>query len=488
MINDSFIVGKNNQGVDFRGTILRLNRYSIAFEVYNPYSILQLSEVLLETKIYVRDEVMYSGRMVVSSLVNTGIILVCEATLEEAWRDIDTFSFLLEDTHKLKSDFVDFSSEWRKNISVHNNFKVIISDIQIFLMDLKNWMEQVEIGIRFDQMKDRLSVERKVINDLQDSILSISEPLFEKFEHSVGDIGKKEQALYGAYVRRQLHHLLLCSPFVHRTFTKPLGYAGDYEMVNMILRDPLEGSSLFAKLVNYRFLQQAPAAAHRNRIEYLVIKLREETFRCMNEGRQTKIFNLGCGPAKEVQKFLHQDDLCDRTGFVLVDFNEETLNYAQSELYDIRSKNRRITPIKSLQRSVQQILKESHRESNGVFQEKYDFVYCAGLFDYLSDRFCHKLMNIFYSMLAPGGLLVITNVANANPIKGLMQYILEWHLVYRDEKQLMSLRPEKSLLENVNIKYDSTGVNLFLEVRRPQNDEGGGNNILKCSESLQAVR
>ena len=41
-----------------------------------------------------------------------------------------------------------------------------------------------------------------------------------------------------AYLRRHLHPLLLCSPFAYRTYQKPLGYAGDYEMVNMIVRDP----------------------------------------------------------------------------------------------------------------------------------------------------------------------------------------------------------------------------------------------------------
>src|SRR5436309_7141006 len=128
-------------------------------------------------------------------------------------------------------------------------------------------------------------------------------------------------------MQRQLHPLVLCAPFVYRTYSKPLGYAGDYEMVNMITRNPCEGGSLFAKLVNAWFLAQPPAQAHRHRLDYLVQKLTEETARVSAEGRLARIFNLGCGPAVEVQRFLESKDFSDRASFTLLDFNEETLQH-----------------------------------------------------------------------------------------------------------------------------------------------------------------
>ena len=47
----SFIVCRNSQGVEVRGTLHRLTRYLGVFEVYNPYSIVQLSEVLNDCRI-----------------------------------------------------------------------------------------------------------------------------------------------------------------------------------------------------------------------------------------------------------------------------------------------------------------------------------------------------------------------------------------------------------------------------------------------------
>jgi extracellular factor (EF) 3-hydroxypalmitic acid methyl ester biosynthesis protein len=64
---------------------------------------------------------------------------------------------------------------------------------------------------------------------------------------------------------------------------------------------------------------------------------------------------------------------------------------------------------------VHQILKDSSRAGAGFEVGGYDFVYCAGLFDYLSDRICRRLLEVFYDLLAPGGLLVATNVDSSNP-------------------------------------------------------------------------
>jgi extracellular factor (EF) 3-hydroxypalmitic acid methyl ester biosynthesis protein len=266
------------------------------------------------------------------------------------------------------------------------------------------------------------------------------------------------------YAKRQLHPLILCSPFAYRTYHKPLGYAGDYEMVNMILRDPLEGSSLFAKSINLWFLTQAPAAAHRNRIQFLTRLLAEETRRRASRGQPIRIFDLGCGPAGEVQQFLSQDAICNYASFTLLDFNDETLVYTGKVLVDLKSKFDRRTRIDLIKKSVHQFLKEEAKP--GLNQSRFDMIYCAGIFDYLSDRICKRLMNIFYSMLEPGGLLVATNVDASNPSRNGMEYLLEWHLTYRSVEQLKALVPDQSPAGSAHIRSDETGVNHYIEVRK----------------------
>ncbi len=104
------------------------------------------------------------------------------------------------------------------------------------------------------------------------------------------------RSVHRSYIQRHLHPIVLCAPFAYRTYHKPLGYAGDYEMVNMMLRDPQEGSSLFAKMFNVWLLQQGSAAAHRNRVNFLKERLVLVTAAAVRAGAG-RILSLGCGPA-----------------------------------------------------------------------------------------------------------------------------------------------------------------------------------------------
>jgi extracellular factor (EF) 3-hydroxypalmitic acid methyl ester biosynthesis protein len=97
--------------------------------------------------------------------------------------------------------------------------------------------------------------------------------------------------------------------YLYRTFRKPLGYAGDYEMVNMITRTANEGATLFAKELSAWILSQAPTVGHRNRIQILTERLVEKTTRVVARGSsKARVFNLGCGTAQEIQRFLADYD------------------------------------------------------------------------------------------------------------------------------------------------------------------------------------
>jgi extracellular factor (EF) 3-hydroxypalmitic acid methyl ester biosynthesis protein len=460
---DSIIVGRTSQGYEVRATPLRITRHVIVFEVYNPYSILQLSEVLQEFKIVVHDRLIYSGRATVSSLVNTGVLVVCEATLDDGWLDVDLFT-LITDPKRLRADFSEFLKEWERIHSIMPEYKVVLSDMQNYFLELRRWLEQVEFGIRSSPTRDSAHLEREVIQELIPNVLPSMNGLFARFEEVADKVQPDLLPFHRTYAKRQLHPLVLCSPFAYRTYHKPLGYAGDYEMVNMIVRDPLEGGSLFAKSVNLWFLSQAPALAHRNRIHYLTGRLIQETRQRQARREPMRIFDLGCGPAWEVQQFLAGDSASDYASFTLVDFNDETLEHAGSILEGLKAEWKRATKIALLKKSVHQFLKEELKP--GLQQPRYEMIYCAGIFDYLSDRVCKRLMNMFYAMLEPGGLLIATNVDASNPSKNGMEYLLEWHLTYRNAQQLTALLPDDAPEGSAQLLSDETGVNRYLEVRK----------------------
>ncbi len=464
-LRESLVVCRNSQGVEFSASLLRLTRFVAAFEIYNPAVVVRMSEVLSDFRIVYNDRTLYSGKAVVSNLVNVGTVLVCEAKLDETGLNLAAFAGA--DTKSLCEGFHAFLGEWQKVYKVLPEFKVVVADMQTFLADLRLWLDQVELEIRCAPSGDRVEQERLAAQQLGGSIVPAFDAMHERLEELSDKIEPEWRPAHQAFSKRQLHPLMLCSPFAYRTFQKPLGYAGDYEMVNMIIRDPHEGGSLFAKVVNLWFLSQWPAKAHRNRITYLKDQLIAESLRGARRAKPIRVLNLGCGPAGEIEHFLAADSVADHADLTLLDFNDETIQHTTRVLGELRRRLGRRTPIQVLKKSVHQVLKEGQKPVVAGAATQYDYIYCAGLFDYLSDRTCRQLMNIFYDWLSPGGLLVATNVDACKPFRNMLEFVLDWHLIYRDAKTAALIFPDRSSPELQSIKKDSTGVNVFLEVRKP---------------------
>jgi len=451
-----------------RGTPLRIQRHAAVFELYSPNVALHLSEVLNDFMLTVQSRRLYSGRAVLRNIVDSGTSVRCEVKLDESgWVQEAATIAQAFTVGNLANEFKSFLSGWQKSYNVLPEFKVAIADLQMIFMELRLWLDKIEVEIQSQPVGVRSEIERLLIHDLQDYILATVGHLLEKFELVAQRVSPEARPAHIAFLQQQIHPFVLSAPFINRTFNKPLGYAGDYEMVNMMVGHPYEGASLFAKILNFIFLSTPPVRAHRSRITYLTQMLLEETARARGNSpkRQVRFLNLGCGPAKEIQDFLTHHHVCDWAEFLLLDFNDETLNFTAKTLSEIKRANERATKIDLAKKSVQQILKEAARlETLG----KFDVVYCAGLFDYLTDEVSARLLQIFYSLAKPGGLVMATNVADINPSRGWMEFALDWHLIYRNVEQFKSLVPEEAKSESV-VRAIGDGVNIAVEIRKPSN-------------------
>ena len=95
----------------------------------------------------------------------------------------------------------------------------------------------------------------------------------------------------------------------------------------------------------------------------------------------------------------------------------------------------------------------------------YDVVFAKAALHHLIDL--EKSFEGIVNCLKPGGLLIATNVHPSNDWKNWMEYLAEWHLVYRDEQQFLALAPSAASPDSIRVIPDATGVNIFLEVRKP---------------------
>jgi extracellular factor (EF) 3-hydroxypalmitic acid methyl ester biosynthesis protein len=460
------VVFQTAEGMALRGLPLRMTRRTVVFELYNPSVAPRFSEVLGAFIITLQAQAIYSGQAVIRNVMDVGTKIVCEATLDEnSWLDA-TLGAGMDGTANLRSGFNKFVSEWQKSFLVIPEYKLIIADLQTFLADLRLWLDRVEAGIRSAPAADQSRLEAEAAGELRGPVISALNSMFERFEMVSEKIPSELQAAHRTFGQRQLHPYLLCAPFINRTYTKPLGYAGDYEMMSMIVRNGLEGNSLFAKLVNSYLLDQAPARAVRGRVNFLNASIAEETARISRLGKTAEIFCVACGPAWEAVNFIAENPLADRAHFHLLDFNEETLQYTSNKVGEVCRKHHRSTQVKFIKNSVQNLLRAGNK--TGKKKNEFDLVYCSGLYDYLSDSICKSLNTYLYDILKPGGLLVIGNFAPTTPIQNFMEHFLEWFLIYRNAKQLAALAPEQAAAEDCVVRSEPSGTNFFLEVRKPK--------------------
>jgi extracellular factor (EF) 3-hydroxypalmitic acid methyl ester biosynthesis protein len=211
-------------------------------------------------------------------------------------------------------------------------------------------------------------------------------------------------------------------------------------------------------------VSQWPAKSVRNRVVHLGENILNETARAARAGKTARILNVGCGPAREAQDFLRETQLSDHADFTLMDFNEETLLHAGQKLVEAKRRFSRQTQIRTQQISVYELLKRTQQVGGDT--EKFDMIYCAGLFDYLAPDTCRALTGLWYDSLSPGGLMLVANMDDTKPFRNFIEFILDWQLIYRDSREILSLVPERAL-ETTRVIAEPTSVNLFLNIRKP---------------------
>ncbi|HQT26106.1 MAG TPA: class I SAM-dependent methyltransferase [Burkholderiales bacterium] len=452
---DPLVSFRNSEGEAVRGTIVNLQRKSLVMEVYNPYSIVQVSEVLADFTVRFGTTVAYQGKAVVISLVNTGLTAVVSVTLIDEWQDLNDVEVV---PGAVGAEAQAFVQDWSKRFKIRRDYQIVVNEMRAFLSDVSRWIEQVDLSDSLPKAGGQLR---------SDVFFELAAPLMQKMKAYFDSLNKEaslvEEELapsHRSFAQTALHPLLLRAPFIFRTYMKPLGYAGDYQMVNQIIGDPRQGPSTYFQLVNTAFLQTEVAKAHRNRIDILLDFLKRLADAAMGSGRVFRILNVGCGPAVEIQRFLQSYPHPEFLSFELVDFNEETLAWTNKRLSSVIEQIGKPVSIKYVHDSVHKLLKRRMvPDQEGV--REFDAVYCAGLFDYLSDKVCSRLTSHFAARIHPGGQLLITNVHSSNPEKSGMEHLLEWYLIYRDEAGIASLLPQGSSRQNIYV--DATGVNVFAE-------------------------
>ena len=398
----------------------------------------------------------YQGKAVVISLVNTGLTVIVSVTLIDEWHELNDVELV---PGAMRTEAQAFVQDWTQRFQIRRDYQIVVNETHAYLSDVSRWIAQVDISNTLPKVDGQLRSD--VFYELSVPLMQKVKYFLDTLEVEASQIAEALLPAHRSFAQTALHPLLLRAPFVFRTYTKPLGYAGDYQMVNQILDEPRQGPSTYFQMINVAFLQNVLAEAHRNRIDILVGFLRRMADAARLSGKTFRILNIGCGPAVEIQRFLQTYPSPELLSFELVDFSEETLAWTRNKLTSIVEETGKPVTINYVQDSVQHLLKRRIEPATENARE-FDAVYCAGLFDYLSDKVCSRLMVHFATRINQGGMLLVTNVHSNTSTRFFMEHLLEWYLIYRDADILKPLLPAQSSAHNIYV--DATGMNIFAEV------------------------
>jgi extracellular factor (EF) 3-hydroxypalmitic acid methyl ester biosynthesis protein len=341
------------------------------------------------------------------------------------------------------------------------SFKAWVASLATYLESVQAFLCGEERSIASEDLSTRSALEKEILGvvapDLARAVCSAASELGSLVE----DLSEEEHATHRAFCRAHLGSFFARSPFMRRAQEKPLGYAGDYEMMNMLYRDHAEGADLFGRAMNLYATGEAAARANINRIDFLGAKIEA----CVREGagRRVRIASIGSGPGQEIHHLLAtRPALGAFLDIALIDQEERAIAYCERSLSPLAQRTGAV--LRVIPESVRRLL--TGRALSSALGER-DLIYSAGLFDYLSGRTFSALLATLYDALVPGGVLAVGNVAIGNPSRWAMEYFSEWFLIHRTSQDLTELggglEPRPSV---VRVESEPLGVNLFLVVER----------------------
>jgi extracellular factor (EF) 3-hydroxypalmitic acid methyl ester biosynthesis protein len=150
---DPVVSFRNSQREQVRGTIINLQRKSLVMEVYNPYSIVQVSEVLSDLSVRMGTRNAYLGKAVVVSLVNTGLTAVVSLALIDEWREL---SVLSNEARSVGREAELFISDWDARFNIRRDYQIVVNEMRAFLSEVSRWVEQVDLTESLPKTNGRL--------------------------------------------------------------------------------------------------------------------------------------------------------------------------------------------------------------------------------------------------------------------------------------------------------------------------------------------
>jgi SAM-dependent methyltransferase len=224
-------------------------------------------------------------------------------------------------------------------------------------------------------------------------------------------------------------------------YHKPLGYAGDFQIIEKIYNYHTTLNPHLTKWDQFFHTQKAPQAV-RNRLSFFLDQLWKTKIETPSTSH---ILNLASGPGRDMYEAFKVIG-ASKVQIDCVDQDARAIAYAKELCHDFLAQ-----------------IQFTHKNIFRFMPTKtYHLIWSAGLFDYFNDNIFKRTIQKFFTLLKSNGKMVIGNFSVENPSRGYME-LFKWNLFHRSKTHLHRLAQECGLAENqISIEQEPEGINLFL--------------------------
>ena len=349
---------------------------------------------------------------------------------------------------------------------VPGEYKQLISDAIFLLRSARTTLEEIEAELSPD-MPRRDERIRDTVIDCEKIAFARWKEFYKQGNKVVCEIRHDPKIVNAVkrYTEATLMPELMAGKLWNRSYTKPLGYPGDFQVMNYFYNISLLGETAYEKFCHKLGYSSGEVISFRMTMVRQAIA-RLATVAAEKGKSSFDVASLGCGPAQEVRNFLKADVLPLPVSFTLIDQDHEALTYAYENSFPEVARLNGQAKISCLHTSFVQFLSAGKLVGKLGLQ---DLVYSVGLVDYLSARQANRFVTGLYEKLKPGGTIVVGNMRHSeDSLEWLLDYVTDWKLEYRTEDEMLAMASKIEPEANREVLADITGHCHLLLVTKPE--------------------
>lgn len=271
------------------------------------------------------------------------------------------------------------------------------------------------------------------------------------------NLSHSEKTDLGHQLQAEMLPPILLTNTIDRFFSKPMGYAGDYYTLELIYRNIEDGKGRLGPIVDRLYLEAPTSRAVRNRRELLAREISKTITAA--EGK-ANVMSIASGPAREVWDVFSKLLDTNQLKATLLDFDLQALAFVNEWRTNLRLDKQ----INIVYANIIHLI----TGRNSIRIPPQHLIYSVGLIDYFEDEIVIQLLNYIYTLLAPGGRVILGNFHKQNVYKEYMDYVVEWRLIHRDEQDMNRLVKQSAFNKPVDhFTFEAENINMFALIQKP---------------------